>query len=88
MTNKFQNYADSPMAPALLCFAVTPSDADDLPHLTKALYIGEGGDLVLRSALGDTDVMFTNLPSGYILDVRAVAVRATGTSAAAIVGLA
>lgn len=88
MPNDFQNYADSPMAPALLCFAISPNDASDLPHLTKALYIGEGGDVVLRSARGETDVTFRNLPSGYILDVRAVAVRASGTSAASIVGLA
>jgi len=33
-------------------------------------------------------VTFRNVPAGYILDVRAVAVRATGTSATAIVGLA
>jgi hypothetical protein len=88
MSNEFHNYADSPTAPALLCYAITPSDTDNLPHLTKALYIGEGGDVVLRSALGDVDVTFANLPSGYILDVRALAVRATGTSAAALVGLA
>lgn len=88
MTNDFYNYADSPTAPALLCYAITPSDSAELPHLTKALYIGEGGNVVLRSAQGDVDVTFANLPSGYILDVRAVAVRATGTTASAIVGLA
>lgn len=88
MTNEFQTYADSPTAPALMCYAITPSDTANLPHLTKALYIGEGGDVVLRSAMGEADVTFTNVPSGYILDVRALAVRATGTTAAAIVGLA
>jgi hypothetical protein len=88
MSNDFPNYADSPMAPALLCFAITPSDTEALPHLTKALYIGEGGNVVLRSAMGDVDVTFANLPSGYILDVRTLAVRAAGTSASAIVGLA
>lgn len=88
MPNDFQNYADSPTAPSLLCYPITPSDTVALPHLTKALYIGEGGDIVLRSALGEADVTFTNLPSGYILDVRTLVVRATGTTAAAIVGLA
>lgn len=88
MTTDFQNYADSPTAPALLCFEITPDDTQAVAHLTKALYIGEGGDLVLRSSMGDADVTFRNLPSGYILDVRAVAVRATGTTASAIIGLA
>lgn len=84
----FAEYADSPTAPSLLCFDVTPNDVAALPFLTKALYIGGAGDLVLRSPLGQSDVTFRNLPAGYILDVRAIAVRATGTSATAIVGLA
>jgi hypothetical protein len=88
MSDDLSNYADSPIAPAMLCFAITPSDSQPLPQLTKALYIGEGGNLVLRSALGDTDVTFANVPSGYILDVRAISVRATGTTATAIIGLA
>jgi hypothetical protein len=88
MSDDLRNHADSATAPAMLCFAITPSDSQPLPQLTKALYIGEGGNVVLRSAIGDTDVTFTNVPSGYVLDVRAVAVRATGTTATAIVGLA
>lgn len=83
-----QNYADSPTAPALDCFAVAPHDLDLLPKITKALYIGEAGDVVLRAANAQADVIFRNLPVGYMLDVRVVAVRATGTTAASIVGLA
>lgn len=88
MTTDFRNYADSPTAPALLCFDITPDDTQALVHLTKAIYIGEGGDLVLRSPLAEADVTFRNLPAGYILDVRAVAVRASGTTASSIIGLA
>lgn len=88
MSDDLRNYADSAIAPAMLCFAITPNDTQPLPQLTKALYIGEGGSVVLRSALGDADVTFINVPSGYILDVRAASVRATGTTAAAIIGLA
>lgn len=88
MSNDFKDYADSAMAPALMCFAITPSDTEQLPQLTKALYIGEGGDVVLVSAIGETQVTFANVPSGYILDVRTRAVRAAGTTANAIVGLA
>lgn len=88
MTNPFDSYTDAPTAPALTCFEITPDDGVDLELVTKALYIGEAGDVVLRSALGETDVTFRNLPAGYILDVRVLSVRATGTTAASIVGLA
>lgn len=88
MSNPFDNYADSPTAPALDCFDITPDDVADLSRVTKALYVGEEGDVVLRSALGASDVTFRNLPAGYILDVRVLAVRATGTTASALIGLA
>ncbi len=88
MSNAFGNYSDSPTAPALFCFKVTPDDGTDLERVTKALYIGEEGDVVLRSAQSDVDVTFRNLPAGYILDVRVLAVRSTGTTAGSLVGLA
>ena len=67
---------------------MTPSDADDLPMATKALYIGTGGDLTLRSVESPADVTFRNLPDAAIIDVRVRAVRATGTTAGDIVALA
>lgn len=88
MNVPFQNLADSPIAPALSCFAINPNDTADLPKITKAIYIGVAGDVVLRSANGTEDVVFRNLPAGFTLDVRVRAVRATGTTATAIVGLA
>ena len=84
----FSGYADSPMAPAGRCFAVTPSDTLDLPRVTKAVYVGTGRDVVLLPAEDAGAVTFRNVPAGAILDVRVRAVRATGTTAADIVGLA
>jgi hypothetical protein len=86
--DSFSSYTDSPIAPASSCFAIVPSDTEELPRATKALYIGTGGTVVLRSLNGSEDVTFTNVPSGGILDVRTRAVRSTGTTAADIVGLA
>lgn len=83
----FEDFADNPTAPSLDCFAITPSDLLELPKVTKALYVGEGGNVVLRPLQGSEDVTFRNLPSGYILDVRVRAIRATGTTAASLVGL-
>lgn len=86
--DSFASFVDSPMAPAAACFAVAPSDTLDLPQVTKAIYVGSGGDIVLVPVQGAAPVTFRNVPAGAILDVRVRAIRATGTTAADIVGLA
>lgn len=83
----FNSLADSPVAPSGSAATVVPHDVQALPQVSKALYIGTGGDLVLRLVRGDDDVTFRNLADGSLLDVRAVAVRANGTTAADIVAL-
>ena len=88
MPNSQTNSVDSPTAPAQNCFAIVPDNDSPLPFLTKALYVGTGGDIVVRLLQSAADVTFFNVPTGYILDVRAIAVRATGTTAENIVGLA
>lgn len=87
-TDLFSSAADSPIAPAERCFAIVPSDSEPLPLATKAIYVGTAGDVTLRSVAGAEDVVFRNLPDGAVLDVRVIAVRATGTTAADIVALA
>ena len=77
----FKNFADSPMAPASDCFAVQPSDSAQLPRVTKALYIGTSGDVNLQCVQSGAAVTFRNVGAGSFLDVRAVAVLATGTTA-------
>lgn len=88
MQDRFRNHADSPMAPASNAFAITPSDSEQLPLATKAIYVGGGGDITLRPLNADADVLFAAFPAGGILDVRTSAIRATGTTATGIVGLA
>jgi hypothetical protein len=83
----FELYSDSLTAPAKTAFAVTPNDTADLPMFAKAIYIGTGGDLVLRAVDSVADATFANLPDGTILPVRVRAIRATGSTAANIVGL-
>lgn len=84
----FQSTADSLISPATICFAIVPADGGELTQVTKALYVGTGGDIALRPLDGTADVTFRNVPDGAVLDVRVRAVRATGTTAADIVGLA
>lgn len=88
MTDAFSRQADSAEAPSLHPLAIIPSNTVPLVATPKALYIGTGGTVVLRTASGASDVTFKNLASGQILPVRAQFVRATGTTAADIVALA
>lgn len=87
-TDNFENSMDNVIAPARICFPVTPSDSGGLARVTKAIFVGTGGNINLRT-VGSTDpVTFRNVPSGAILDLRVVSVLALGTTASDIVGLA
>ena len=88
INDPFSHSVSSTTSPAENCFAVTPDDALLLPGATKAIYVGEGGDVVLVAVGGNLPVTFRNVGSGAILDVRAKAIWATGTTAADLVGLA
>lgn len=88
MNDPFPLRNDAPHMPSRAPFAVTPHDINELPTIPKALYIGTGGTLVLRGMDDGADVTFKNVASGQVIDVRARHVRATGTTASDIVGLA
>ena len=68
-------------------FEITPSDDNNLTHGTvRAIYVGTGGNLSVEDMRGNV-VIYQNIPDGYRLDIRAVKVRATGTTASDLVGL-
>lgn len=87
MSDVFGGHADSVSGPATRAVAVVPHDGNPLPEIPKALFIGVGGDLVARGAGDTADVTFKNLSTGSVLPFRARLVRATGTTASAIVAL-
>lgn len=87
-SDQFLYRADNVTAPATRCFSIVPDDIQAIPESVKAIYIGGGGDVVLRPLHGAVDVTFKAVPQGSTLDVRAIAVRATGTTATHLVGLA
>lgn len=76
---------DSLTAPARAPYPLIPSDTDPLPVLPKGIYVGVGGDVVLRGADSTTDVTYRNLPDASYLNVRASFVRATGTTATSLI---
>ena len=80
-------FGDSLIASARSGMIIVPHATQDLEKVTKAIYVGTGGDLTVRLVDAEQDLVFRNLASGSILDVRASAVRVTGTTAADLVGL-
>ncbi|WP_299193316.1 hypothetical protein [uncultured Litoreibacter sp.] len=84
--DKFANFPTTPISPARGGAQVTPDDATPLTQVSRALYVGQGGDIAATLADGDT-VTFEAVPSGAILPIRAASVSATGTTAEAIVAL-
>lgn len=65
--------------------AVTASDATIIP-VTRALYIGTGGTLVVRMAGSQTNVTFSSVPNG-VFPIQVDMVLSTGTTASSIVAL-
>ncbi len=86
--DNFEPAIDSLIAPARSAFPVTPNDVTALPSLPKAIYVGIGGNIVLRGVDSTQDVILYNVANGSILDIRAKFIRATGTTAMNLVGLA
>lgn len=72
-------------SPANDAAAVTPNDGADLAFDSRALVIGGAGTLSVVMAGGQT-VPFT-VTAGQILPIRVRRVRATGTTATAIVAI-
>jgi hypothetical protein len=74
-------------APADFYEAVTPSDTVELTHISRAIYVGTGGNLVAVRTTG-AEVSFTAVPDGTMLPIRVKRIKATGTTATNIVSLA
>lgn len=73
--------------PATRAFDVTASDTVDFSQgLSRALYVGTGGDVAVVMVSGNA-VVFRNVQAGSVLPVQAKRVNATGTTASNILGL-
>ena len=88
ISDPFASVTDTLISPARHAFAITPDDGAPLQKATKAIYVGGSGDLNLRLIDGAEDVTLRNVAAGSVLAVRVAAIKATGTSATDIVGLA
>ncbi|WP_288409986.1 hypothetical protein [uncultured Sphingomonas sp.] len=78
--------SDSLNAPSRAPFAITPHDTTPLAIVPKRLFVGTGGNVALRGVDAGSDVVYRNIASGVYLNVRPGFVRATGTTAADLIG--
>lgn len=86
MADQFEKLMDTVTAAARAPFAIVPSDADELPVIPKRIYVGSGGNVTLRGVGAGADVVYKNVGDGVYLNVRPSFIRATGTTAADIIG--
>ena len=86
MPDSFADHAVGLTAPAIRAEAIVPNDGADLIRATRAIFVGQTGNLRLRTVGGDI-VTLANVQGGVIYPLRADRVLATGTTASDIVGL-
>jgi hypothetical protein len=72
--------------PAEGAFEITPSDATNLAHVTRGLWVGTLGDIRLVTAAGDT-VTLVAVAAGLVHPIRVRQVLVSGTTASDIVGI-
>jgi hypothetical protein len=84
MTDSFAKHTRSLTSPPEHALAIVPADAD-LAQVTRAVYVGAGGDLAVRMRNG-ASVTFVAVPTGTLLPIRVSRVLPAST-AGSLVGL-
>jgi hypothetical protein len=84
MTDTYKRHARCLTSPPEHAAAITP-DQVSLTVVSRALYVGVGGDVAVRMC-GGAVVTLANVPSGTLLPIRIDRVLATGTTAGSLVG--
>ncbi len=84
--DQFKDFPVTLTSPAVGAETVTPSDTTPLANVTRALYVGQTGDISVEMQ-GGQSVTFRNVQGGSVLALRASRVNLTGTTAADIIAL-
>lgn len=82
----YRRYGSGLEEPAQDAEAVTPHATNELTAVTRALYVGVSGDIVVHMKGQNSSVTFTAVPVG-VLPIRVDRVIAIGTTATNIVAL-
>jgi hypothetical protein len=83
----FANFQGGLQTPTRNSFVITPSDTNELPFVTRAIYVGGTGDITLRLADDTGSQIIKAVAVGSMLPLRVRQVFATGTGATLLVGL-
>jgi hypothetical protein len=67
-------------------FVITPADGADLGNVTRDIWVGTGGDIVVVYAGNHVQATIKNVPSGSMKVGRFSRVLSTGTTASNLVG--
>jgi hypothetical protein len=87
MVDVFENMNEGLTAPGNNLIAITPSDSTDLPQVSRGIYVGGAGNLVVTPAAGGSNVTFVAVPAGTVLPIRVTRVLSTSTTATSLINL-
>lgn len=85
--DNFANLSKALSSPCDSGGAITPHDTNPIARVYRAVWVGTGGDIVLRLRSDAGDITLANVPGGTLLPIRPTHIRATGTTASGLVGL-
>ena len=84
----YDHYPYGVEAPATYAMPITPSDVDDLPRISRAIYVGTTGDIMIALAGKQCGpVKFKAVPAGTVLALFCKKIYATGTTADDLVAI-
>lgn len=84
--DQFKDFPITLTSPATSAILVTPSDATVLTSISRAIYVGQTGDISVEMQSGQITT-FQNVQGGSILALRTLKIRQTGTTATGIIAM-
>ena len=86
LIDNFSDYSSGLSGPICGGFDITPSDADEISQVTRAIMVSQSGDLSVELKSGDA-IVLKNLIPGAVYPFRISKVLSTGTTATGITSL-
>lgn len=84
--DQFKDLPSTLTSPATHAVVIVPNDTALLPLVTRAVYVGQTGDVSVEMQSGQI-VTFENIQGGSILAIRALKVRQTGSTATGLIAM-